>query len=252
MKKRKSEKRIKNKAKFSIILIIFIVGIGISEKGIKLLAEKNVEKYNYSKIDNKEKALEDKEKVLEDKQILMVNRDNPLDKNFVPKNLVTPNTKFIGNGDPNVNKLEAVAAIALENLFQAAKNEGINLLGVSGYRDYNYQKKLYDNAVISSGKEYADKYTAKPGASEHQTGLAMDILSEDYQVLDDGFNNTDAYRWIEKNCSKYGFIIRYPKGKENITGYNYEPWHLRYVGKKAAEEIMKNKITLEEYIEMKK
>ncbi|WP_346962499.1 M15 family metallopeptidase [Clostridium sp.] len=245
MKKRKSKKRIKNKARFSIILIIFIVGIGLSEKGIKLLAEKNMEKYNYSRVGNKEK-------VLEDKEILMVNRDNPLDKNFVPKNLVTPNTKFIGNGDPNVNKLEAVAARALENLFQAAKDEGIDLLGVSGYRDYNYQKKLYDNAIMSSGKEYANKYTAKPGDSEHQTGLAMDILSEDYQVLDDGFNNTDASRWIEKNCSKYGFIIRYPKGKENITGYNYEPWHLRYVGKKAAEEIMKNKITLEEYIEMKK
>ena len=245
MKKRKSKKRIKNKARFSIILIIFIVGIGLCEKGIKLLAEKNMEKYNYSRVGNKEK-------VLEDKEILMVNRDNPLDKNFAPKNLVTPNTKFIGNGDPNVNKLDAVAARALENLFQAAKDEGINLLGVSGYRDYNYQKKLYDNAVMSSGKAYADKYTAKPGASEHQTGLAMDILSEDYQVLDDGFNNTDAYRWIEKNCSKYGFIIRYPKGKENITGYNYEPWHLRYVVKKVAEEIMKNKITLEEYIEMKK
>ncbi|WP_346915801.1 M15 family metallopeptidase [Clostridium sp.] len=252
MKKRKSKKRIKNKARFSIILIIFIVGIGLSEKGIKLLAEKNMEKYNYSRVGNKEKVLDDKEKVLEDKEILMVNRDNPLDKNFVPKNLVTPNTKFIGNGDPNVNKLEAVAARALENLFQAAKDEGIDLLGVSGYRDYNYQKKLYDNAIMSSGKEYANKYTAKPGDSEHQTGLAMDILSEDYQVLDDGFNNTDASRWIEKNCSKYGFIIRYPKGKENITGYNYEPWHLRYVGKKAAEEIMKNKITLEEYIEMKK
>ncbi|WP_346935025.1 M15 family metallopeptidase [Clostridium sp.] len=246
MKKRKNKKRIKNKARFSIILIVFIiVCIGLSEKGIKLLWEKNMEKYNYSRVDNKEK-------VLEDKEILMVNRDNPLDKNFVPKNLVTPNTKFIGNGDPNVNKLEAVAARALENLFQAAKDEGINLLGVSGYRDYNYQKKLYDNAVMSSGKAYADKYTAKPGTSEHQTGLAMDILSEDYQVLDDGFKNTDAYRWIEKNCSKYGFIIRYPKGKENITGYNYEPWHLRYVGKKVAEEIMKNKITLEEYIEMKK
>jgi D-alanyl-D-alanine carboxypeptidase len=247
------KKKIKSKVKVSIIFMLFIliVGVPLAEICIKLLIEKNIEEYNYLRIDDDSGNVDKSEEGAKNEKILIVNRENPLDKNFSPKNLVKPNTKFIGNGDPNVNKLEAIAATALENLFQAAKDEGIYLLGVSGYRDYNYQKKLYDNAVMNSGKEYADKYTAKPGTSEHQTGLTMDILSENYQILDDGFDNTDAYMWVEKNCSKYGFIIRYPKDKENITGYSYEPWHLRYVGKKVAEEIMKNKITLEEYIKMK-
>ncbi|MCJ7690285.1 MAG: M15 family metallopeptidase, partial [Clostridiaceae bacterium] len=127
-------------------------------------------------------------------------------------------------------------------------NDNIILLGVSGYRDYSYQEKLYNDKVNRSGKEEADKYVAQAGESEHQTGLAMDVLAEEYTTLDEGFKNTKAYKWIIENCYKYGFILRYPEGKEQITGYAYEPWHIRYVGDKVAMEIARKGITLEEYL----
>ncbi|MEG0307556.1 MAG: M15 family metallopeptidase [Clostridium sp.] len=239
-----------------VLAIIVVLIVTCGWKGVKALNSKSVVVSQQSDLSDRRKsrgsAIDDDDSIIElDREtVLIVNRENVLDENYLPENLTAPKTKFIGNGDPNVNKLEATAAKALEELFNAAKKDSIYLLGVSGYRDYNYQKNLYNKAVRESGKEYADKYTAKPGASGHQTGLVMDILSEDYQTLDDGFDKTDAYKWVEKNCSSYGFIIRYPKGKESITGYNYEPWHLRYVGKTVAKEIMGNGITLEEYVDI--
>ncbi|MCS4454811.1 M15 family metallopeptidase [Clostridium botulinum] len=142
-----------------------------------------------------------------------------------------------------------MASGALENLFQEAKNENIILLGVSGYRNYHYQVNVYNNSVYRNGQQHADKYVAQPGTSEHQTGLAMDIVSTEYTNLDENFVNTRAYKWLKENCYKYGFIIRYPKEKEDITGYNFEPWHIRYVGIEVATEIMNKGITLEEYLQ---
>lgn len=183
---------------------------------------------------------------------LLVNRNNRLAKDFVPKSLRIPNVKYISYADPKVKQMDIEAATALESLFDAAKSDSVTLLAVSGYRTYSYQKKLYDNKVSSAGQKEADKYVAQPGASEHQTGLAMDVLSNEYTSLDDGFEKTKAFKWLEENCSKYGFIIRYPKDKENITGYNYEPWHIRYVGTAEASEISQKHITLEEYLDKNK
>ena len=180
--------------------------------------------------------------------ILLVNKENELDEGFVPDDLVELNTDFINNGDPNVNKLTSEAAEALEKMFIDAKKSNVYLLGVSGYRDYNYQKNLYEAEVEVFGEQRASNYVAMPGESEHQTGLAMDVLSKDYQVLDEGFKNTKAYSWICDNCKDFGFIIRYPEGKEEITGYKYEPWHIRYVGVEAAKEIYEKGITLEEFL----
>lgn len=180
--------------------------------------------------------------------IALVNRSNRLDKNFIPKHLTIPSVKFSSYASPEVRKMDSEAASALESLFKAAKADGITLLAVSGYRNYDYQNTLYRNKVSSAGKKEADKYVAQPGASEHQTGLAMDVLSNEYGSLDEGFAKTKAYKWLVENCYKYGFIIRYPKGKESITGYNYEPWHLRHVGIKAAVEISQKHLTLEEYL----
>ncbi len=143
--------------------------------------------------------------------------------------------------------MRKVAGEALEKLFNAAETENIVLLGVSGYRNYNYQVNVYNNSVYRNGKQHADKYVAQPGTSEHQTGLAIDIVSNEYTNLDEIFVNTRAYKWLKENCYKYGFIIRYPKGKEDITGYKFEPWHIRYVGIDVATEIMNRNITLEEY-----
>lgn len=187
--------------------------------------------------------------VANDKPVIaLVNRTNRLDKNFVPEHLVIPSVKFTSYASEKVKKMDLQAAMALDSLFKAASSHAITLLAVSGYRDYEYQSMLYKNQISAVGKEEADKYVAQPGASEHQTGLAMDVLSNEYGSLDEGFANTKAYKWLLENCYKYGFIIRYPKGKESITGYNYEPWHLRYVGITAATEITQKSLTLEEYI----
>ncbi|WP_010296036.1 M15 family metallopeptidase [Clostridium senegalense] len=185
-------------------------------------------------------------------KILIVNREHSLDKDFIPKELIKPNIKFLKGSNENVKLLDKPAALALEKMFSYAQDDGVYLLGVSGYRDYYYQKLLYDNEVKSVGKKEADRAVAKPGESGHQTGLAIDILSEEYTTLDEGFQYTKSYKWIKENSYKYGFIIRYPKGKENITGYEYEPWHIRYVGEDLAKEIFDKNITLEEYVEEKK
>lgn len=179
---------------------------------------------------------------------LLVNRNNRLEQSYIPQSLKIPNVRFISYADPKVKKMDTSAASALESLFTAARKDGITLLAVSGYRDYSYQQMLYNNKVSAAGRKEADKYVAQPGASEHQTGLAMDVLSDKYTSLDAGFDKTEDYKWLKNNCFKYGFIIRYPKGKENITGYNYEPWHLRYVGISEATEISQKNITLEEYL----
>ena len=195
-----------------------------------------------NEIKNSEKKLDLK------KDILLVNKDNIIGKNYSPKKLKVPNVKFISYADPNVKSLDEEAAYALEELFKGASKENITLLAVSGYRSYSYQNMLYNNKVNTSGKIEADKYVSKPGASEHQTGLAMDILSSEYSKLDEGFAKTKAYKWLKENCSNYGFIIRYPKGKENITKYNFEPWHIRYVGSSHSKEITNKNLTLEEYL----
>lgn len=234
--------------KFSIFVLIMLCST-LGVKQVDLVTNNNNnnnnQKTNIQKIDNKNN-LEDVS--VFNSNIVLVNRENVLGKDNYIKEFKIPNVEFIANGDPNVRKMEKDSAEALERLFNAAKNDNIILLGVSGYRDYYYQEKLYNDKVDRSGKEEADKYVAQAGESEHQTGLAMDILSDEYTTLDEGFKNTKAYSWIVENCYKYGFIIRYPEGKELITGYDYEPWHIRYVGKEAAKQIASNGITLEEYL----
>lgn len=126
----------------------------------------------------------------------------------------------------------------------AAEEEKLDIFISSGYRSYNRQKTLYNNYVSNEGKEEADTYSARPGHSEHQSGLALDV-----NTVDDSFANTEEAKWLAKNCYKYGFILRYPKGKSNETGYKYEPWHFRYVGEDLATKLYNNGnwITMENY-----
>ena len=126
-----------------------------------------------------------------------------------------------------------------------ARKEGFNIVAVSTFRSYDYQEKLYNNYVKDKGFYYANMASARPGHSEHQTGLAVDIadLSLDY----DNFENTKEFNWIQNNGYRYGFILRYPKAQFHITGFKYEPWHYRYVGLEVASYIHNNNITLEEY-----
>ena len=124
-----------------------------------------------------------------------------------------------------------------------AKALGLDLSLISGYRSYNTQKELYNKYVKKDGEEVANTYSAKPGHSEHQTGLAFDIGS-----VDRSFANTSEAKWIEENAHLYGFIVRYPNGKTDITGYIYEPWHVRYLGKETAKKVWESGLTLEEYL----
>lgn len=178
--------------------------------------------------------------------LILVNKKYNLDESFVPEDLEYLNIRF--SGAESSQYLSKDAAKALEQMFEDAKNDGINLIGRSGYRSYSTQKATYASKVQSLGQEQADRFSAKPGASEHQTGLAIDIISSEYGSLHTDFQYTETYKWLINNCAKYGFILRYPKGKYDITGYNFEPWHYRYVGIEHAEKIMKENVTLEEYL----
>ncbi|MEJ9148860.1 M15 family metallopeptidase, partial [Bacillus thuringiensis] len=163
---------------------------------------------------------------------------------------VVPNVPFSFSGTVEKSHLRKEAAEALEKLFDLAKQEGIQLHAVSGFRSYDYQQRLYANNVKRKGQEHTDRFSAKPGHSEHQTGLTMDVSSKSANnELELSFANTKEGKWLKENAHCTGFIIRYPKGKESITGYAYEPWHIRYVGD-IAKNIYKQKQTLEEYMNL--
>ena len=134
------------------------------------------------------------------------------------------------------------AAEAFMKMVDGAMLDNIILKNSSAYRSYDYQVNLYDKYVKRDGKEKADIYSARPGYSEHQTGLCADI-----NTINSSFANTKEAKWLAKNAYKYGFILRFPKDKEDVTGYKYEPWHYRYVGIKVAKIIYEENLTLEEY-----
>lgn len=182
-----------------------------------------------------------------DDLVLLVNKKYFLDENYEPQNLVVPKVPFaIGE-----MKLQKVASEALENMFKVAKEEAkLNLVARSGYRSYKTQVQLFARYVKNNGYDEAVKFSAKPGQSEHQTGLAMDITADSVnRLLKYSFGETKEGIWTKDNCYRFGFIVRYPADKTEITGYNYEPWHLRYVGKEIAKEIYDQDITLEDYLD---
>ena len=144
------------------------------------------------------------------------------------------------NYNPGVN---SAAQSAFNTMAADAAKQGINLYIVSGFRSYSSQASIYNNYVARDGKAAADRYSARPGHSEHQTGLAFDVNS-----LSQSFENTAEGKWLAANCHNYGFIIRYPKGKESVTGYMYEPWHIRYLGTSTASAVHNSGLTLEEYL----
>ena len=150
--------------------------------------------------------------------------------------------------------LKQEAALALEEMFDACKKDiGITLKAVSGYRSYARQETIYNNKLerVHGSVEKADEYVARPGASEHQTGLVMDVGQKSDKVnLTGGFGATKGGKWVAEHCWEYGFIIRYQKGWEEITGYEYEPWHVRYVGKENARRIHEQEMPLEEYLQI--
>lgn len=188
-----------------------------------------------------------------DSMLVLVNKNYALSEDYEPSDLVLPN---VLSTDYNQNQniyLRKEAAIHLEQLFYAAQNEaGLTLLARSGYRSYQTQISLYDRYVSQNGTEKADTFSARAGHSEHQTGLAMDVTADSVnrQLVTD-FGLTPEGIWLKENAHRFGYIIRYLEGREDETGYQYEPWHIRYVGVEAATEIYENNWILEQYLNKK-
>lgn len=178
---------------------------------------------------------------------VLVNRQNPLEPlDYEPHDLVEPEVR-ITTETPQLLREEP--AEALEELFAGIRAEGMELAMTSAYRSYDQQWAIYEDRVTEYGTESTDEAMARPGHSEHQTGLAADVISIDNPecIHGDCFAETPEGQWVAENAPEFGFVIRYPEGAEEITGYQYEPWHLRYVGVETAQEVVEEDMTLEEY-----
>lgn len=178
--------------------------------------------------------------------LVLVNKLHAVSKNYKPTDMVAIKGSYTTNQGL---EMKADAYKAFKKMRKAAKADGIRFKICSAYRTYSTQKWLYNNYLNTMGKKLRDIRSAYPGRSEHHTGYAIDLVTKSTGwTLTQDFAKTSEGKWINKHCAEYGFIIRYPKGKTDITGYDYEPWHLRYVGVDAAEEITEQGITLEEYL----
>lgn len=178
----------------------------------------------------------------------VVNKKRPLPDGYVPNNLVVPNVQLRLSASAEQMHLRKDAAKAIEQLFDDAKRSGKSLYLASGYRSASYQKQLYESYVIKDGKEKADRYSARPGTSEHQTGMAADVGRIDGKCeLEICFGETPEGKWLRENAHRYGFIIRYLQGKEDFTTYQSEPWHLRYVGQDLAIRLKDTGQSMEEF-----
>lgn len=183
---------------------------------------------------------------------ILVNKENRLDKDYIPSNLVITDENidnFHGYLNSNLKPMIEKCVFKYFKLMQEdAKKEGFNILIDSGYRSYSYQQDIWNDSIIKIGLEETKRIVAPPGASEHQTGLSFDvgyIINGIY--TDDVTEEQQETKWLFNNSYKYGFILRYQKGKEDITGYKYEPWHYRFVGIELAKELYEKDICLEEY-----
>ena len=175
------------------------------------------------------------------KEQMLVNKYYYLPEDYAPENVVPISAQYAYAN----NSLGQKVLDIYEQMWKDAKDDGVTLIVTSAYRDYESQESTYDSNERKEGKEYADAYVARPGFSEHQTGLALDIIG--YGTNRDTFEASDSFKWLSENAHLYGFILRYPKDKEDITGFAYEPWHYRYVGKEVAKQIKEENISFEEY-----
>lgn len=226
------------KLKNKLVGIIVILGTVMFVGGINPLAGLSNHKNSYISENSANASTKNS------KYLMLVNKKKTLNLDYEPENLVKPNVKFLSSTSEESRQMDETAAKALEELFQGAKEENITLLGSSAYRSYKSQVRVLNDEISSKGVNYANKYVAKPGKSEHQSGLSIDVTNE-ARCFD---KTSPEAQWLANNAHRFGFILRYLEGKEDITGYNYEPWHIRYVGKDAAKEIYERNITLEEYL----
>lgn len=182
---------------------------------------------------------------------ILINKDNMLSLDYVPQNMYVVDdneNNFHNYADASLKPmLRMEVKPFIEKLICDAKKSGINIIVDSAFRSGKYQQKILDNLIKEKGKE-AYKLVALPGASEHQTGLAVDFAIYENGIYNDDIKEEDKEAiWLKNNAWKYGFVLRYPKGKEYITGFNFEPWHYRFVGLELAKKLYERDITLEEH-----
>ncbi|MHC1749980.1 MAG: M15 family metallopeptidase [Cellulosilyticaceae bacterium] len=249
MKKTKNKRKKINKWIGGLNIVILTSGcclLGSSYANVIIANEisTNEVDVNQHKLDSYENIKQQNEKISD--KLLLVNKEYEIDSTYKPEVLERPDLVFTKDAQKEEQYVDSKIIEPLENLINAAKKEGVIFLGSSGFRSYELQEKTYNNRVRTQGKELADAYVAQPGFSEHQTGLAIDLTNQKRNFA----KGTKEADWLDGNCYRFGFIIRYPEGKEHVTGIKYEPWHIRYVGKEAAEIIYTQQITLEEYVEM--
>jgi len=176
-----------------------------------------------------------------DGNVFLVNRQHAISRYYAPL------TRKV-NGPGMSQTMREDAAAALEEMFAAAKEDGINLSIVSGYRSYSKQSSIYSRKKSSQGQEAADRVSARPGTSEHQLGLAMDLAKKGSSQLNTSFGKTKEGQWVSANAHRFGFIVRYLEDYEDVTGYMYEPWHVRYVGVEHAAELYESGLPMEMYM----
>ena len=191
---------------------------------------------------NKEWYKDSKKTDLKQEHLMLTNKFNYLDNSYNSDNMVNVSKKYSYGEN---QKVTSETYNAFLNMFNAAKKENLTLIINSSYRSYEEQDEIYNDLKNSRGDEYADKIAARPGYSEHQTGMAIDIQT--YGSTASTFEEFDEFKWLKENAHKYGFILRYPKDKKYLTGYEYESWHYRYVGIEVATYIHENNITFDEY-----
>ena len=178
---------------------------------------------------------------------ILVNKTNPIDLSYAPSDLVLPAVAYRTDKAREEVMVRRVVAEPLQSMFAAAEKENIKLMIGSAYRSATLQETYFNSYVKSSGVAEAEKYSAHPGTSEHQLGLAVDLTTTDRACyLTECFESTAAGAWLAAHAHEYGFILRYPKGKSDITGYNYEPWHFRYIGVVPATAVFESSLTYDE------
>ena len=256
-----NSKRLKQKKqlqhRFIILLIIvfafgFLAGYLIGSKKESEITFVMPETDSASIVNTSEELLPEKEKTIPENlpwYLTLVNFEHALPEDFAPESL--------GVAD-NTYQTDSRIVDTTKKMIADARKEGVRIIAISAFRDYDYQMELFENKVIrlqqskgysvDKAREEAATVVAYPGTSEHQLGLALDLVDARHVKLDQSQENTAAYKWLYEHCAEYGFIVRYPNGKTDITGIIYEPWHFRYVGTDAAKVIMEKEITLEEYL----
>lgn len=263
-KKVPHKKKHKSKHKKQMLTMLFILLVIAFALGFLfglLVATKKEQKIDIvmspaAVIENAEvsEAPEEPKEVIPEKDLpwnlTLVNFENELAEDFEPKELAEADNGYVVDA--------RIADAAKKMIADARAKDNVRIIALSGYREYEYQKELFDNKAerlqqekgysVTKAREEAATVVAVPGTSEHQLGLALDLVDARHVKLDESQENTAAYKWMYKHCHEYGFIVRYPNGKTDITGIIYEPWHFRYVGVEAATFIMEKGITLEEYL----